>query len=230
MFNDFNSAADSDIEWTTSNYGGIVTTAKIEWEFVVAPDLTKVYPGYRIPIQIDMFLYAVAAQGFDDELDSLLLDAGAGPCNGGGNCVAALQGPADSSFLRKVLLRPVDQRLVDEVVNKLDTALSEHLDANEVETLKNAAASQTQTMSSVRHLVMRSTVDALTGALLSKKEMKRLIEMERERTSKAKITKEDLIGVRLYIGPAFMKFNTVREYAHTLTHTRMYLPYFLMLT
>jgi hypothetical protein len=46
---------DSDVEFTTSNYGGTTTTPRIEWECVVSPTLPQ-YPGYRSPKPFQDFL------------------------------------------------------------------------------------------------------------------------------------------------------------------------------
>ena len=116
----------------------------------------------------------------------------------------------DVAFLRKVLQRRVDQGLVDSVVASLDKALAEHADAAEIERLRAGAAAKGLTASALKHLEIRARVDELTGVLVSKEELARLIEMERSRVKDARVTKEELIGVRLYTGPAFMKFNTVR--------------------
>ena len=43
----------------------IVTHPRLEWEYVVCPDMTKIYPGGRIPTKIETFLYAVAAEGYE---------------------------------------------------------------------------------------------------------------------------------------------------------------------
>ena len=74
MFAEFNSSNDSDITWETSNYGGIKSTPRLEWEFVANPEMNKIYPGGRLPIKIEMFLYAVKAEGYNVELDNAPLD------------------------------------------------------------------------------------------------------------------------------------------------------------
>jgi len=45
MEDEHKSRADSKLEFTTKNYGGTVTFPAQEWEFVVAPDAGKEYPG-----------------------------------------------------------------------------------------------------------------------------------------------------------------------------------------
>ena len=74
MFAEFNNSNDSDITWETSNYGGIKSTPRLEWEFVANLDMSKNYPGGRLPIKIDMFLYAVKVEGYNVELDNAPLD------------------------------------------------------------------------------------------------------------------------------------------------------------
>ncbi len=46
---------DSDITWETSNYGGIKTIPRLEWECVANPDMNKIYPGDRLPIKSECF-------------------------------------------------------------------------------------------------------------------------------------------------------------------------------
>ena len=46
----------------------------MEWEFVANLDMSKNYPGGRLPIKIDMFLYAVKVEGYNVELDNAPLD------------------------------------------------------------------------------------------------------------------------------------------------------------
>jgi len=136
MRSEFNDSDDSDAEWKTSNYGGIVTTPKLEWEYVVCPDMTKVYPGGRIPTRLESFLYAVGAEGFKDlaevtdpgeraEVEVVVLR----------RCKAQL----DEQFLSKVLGRKVGKAHADGLVSKLDEALVEHNDVRQAQMFKDAA-------------------------------------------------------------------------------------------
>ena len=109
---EFTGCDDADCVFTTSNYGGIETTPKIEWEFVVCPDTNKEYPGGRIPIEIEMFLWATAAKNYQEKLDNSQLDEGQRATVEVivlRRCKAQL----DTTFLRQVLKRPVVQQLVD---------------------------------------------------------------------------------------------------------------------
>jgi len=206
MLSEFNASADSESEWETSNYGGITTTPALEWEYVVNPDMAKTYPGGRTPIKIEMFLYAVSAKGFD----MLLLDAALDDGERATVQVAVLRrckAQLDVTFLRKVLLRRVVQAQVDKLVDTLDTALQEHgLPAPSLGASCLGATAQT---SGEKHLRLLQQVRELTHALLSEDELERMIEMERGRMRQGNLTKEELIAVRLYTGPPFMKFNTV---------------------
>ena len=48
-------------EYMTPNYGGTRTTAKLEFEFVTQPDLSKEYPGGRMGEDILVYLLAAGA-------------------------------------------------------------------------------------------------------------------------------------------------------------------------
>ena len=53
----FTQAQDSSDEFETLNYGGTVTAPKTEWEFVVCPEPSKMYPGkLRAPVGLDSFV------------------------------------------------------------------------------------------------------------------------------------------------------------------------------
>jgi ankyrin repeat protein len=116
----------------------------------------------------------------------------------------------DVSFLRQVLRRPVDQGQVDAVIRLLDEALSEHSAAPQEPAAAPVVGAGASSKSGVRYLVLAERVAVKLAEMgWCKHELTSLIEMERQRTSLAKLTKEELIAVRLYTGPPFMKFNTV---------------------
>jgi hypothetical protein len=61
MEDDMLRSADSRDRFQTSNYGGTWSTPSLEWQFVVSPNMHEIYPGFRKPVQIEIFYYAVCA-------------------------------------------------------------------------------------------------------------------------------------------------------------------------
>ena len=124
-------------------------------------------------------------------------------------------------FLKKVLKRSVTQAVVDELVGKIEEALHDDhaandrsyaLSAEEIKALKEAYpqdSTEGVNRSGHYHLLRKKKILELTSGLVSEEELKMLIEAERERMREGHFTKEELIGLRLYTGPPFMKFNTV---------------------
>ena len=137
MHAEFNDSGDSDVEWTTSNYGGIVTHPRLEWEYVVCPDMTKIYPGGRIPTKIETFLYAVAAEGYES------MEAVTDPGERAEVEVAVLRrckAQLDEEFLSKVLGRKVGKAYVQDLIGRLDQALAEDASAGQGLRLQDAVA------------------------------------------------------------------------------------------
>jgi len=124
-------------------------------------------------------------------------------------------------FLKKVLKRSVTQEVVDELVGKIEEALHDDhaandrslaLSAEEIKALKEAYpkdSTEGVTRSGHYHLLRKKKILELTSGLVSEEELKMLMEAERERMREGRFTKEERIGLRLYSGPPFMKFNTV---------------------
>jgi len=210
MENDFTRSEDSDLKWETSNYGGITTTPRLEWEYVVCPDLGKTYPGGRVGVNIEVFCYAVAAEGEQGKFQQPLDAAGLGEGERAAVEVAVLRrckAQLDAGFLRSVLQQPVDQAQVDAIISVLEEALAEHPGAADPVL---AGPARSETKSGLLYLALCQRVHARFEAIGWKKsELARLIEMERDRLRPARLTREELIAVRLYTGPPFMKFNTV---------------------
>ena len=124
-------------------------------------------------------------------------------------------------FLKKIFNRSVTQAVVDELVVKIEETLHDDhavndrsyaLSTEEIKALKEAYpkdSTEGVTRSVHYHLLRKRKILELTSGLVSEEELKMLIEAERDRMREGRFTKEEVIGLCLYTGPSFIKFNTV---------------------
>eukprot|EP00961_Rhodomonas_salina_P050573 679035-Rhodomonas_salina.1 len=205
---EFCSSEDSKDAFTTSNYGGTTTKPETEWEFVVHPDVKKQYGGGRTPVPLEVYLLASCAQKankdeterHDDALHSLP--------------------EATRNAVKVVLLRRVKE------VGMTKQFLS--LAAKNNPGLKMLAASNVRRWTEIKRAMdaaLRAghsqpglpSFDYIAAEVASKcgmhvKELEALVEQMRAALAEAKLTAEEVIALRLYTGPAFMKLNgTLRE-------------------
>ena len=214
-------------EITTSNYGGTKTTAKLEFEFVTEPDLSKEYPGGRMGIEIEVFLLAAGAQRRDggERLDMSLAEI---QQRYGEDMLDSVK----TSLLRKATEAFMTEPALRRVAKHLKTTPESSL-ASTVPLLEQLADIGTDALRELRKAITNALKKAgkdarvaSTGAasfqavardaevtkVLRRKSLDSncldvLVEVARDNLMAAGLTEEEVVGLRAYTGPSFMLIN-----------------------
>mmetsp|Transcript_28961 Transcript_28961/g.69542 ORF Transcript_28961/g.69542 Transcript_28961/m.69542 type:complete len:1427 (-) Transcript_28961:999-5279(-) len=149
----------------TSNYGGTQAKPVQEWEIVVKPVITRVYPGQRHVRELDIFLKVAQVDGMKIENEQ------------------------EKDTARMLLVRTALSQFAADANGKRKKAL---------ETVMNSS-----TTSSF------ADVCAALKEWVSKDELTTMVDIRIKHLQQANLCREEIVALRLYTGPMYMKYNTV---------------------
>ena len=209
--------SDSHEEFFAPNNGGIFTTPAQEYEYVVRPDLLKDYPGGRRAVSLDVFMLAHGAsrknggERWDMPLESIAEKFGAEMLD---SVKTVLLRKGREAFLSVEPLRRAVQALRD---------FSGYAAANRARGLRGLLNLGIAGLKKLRKELTRALRDAprvastgersfaqvvaRVGRLVPREQLEALVLHARATLLQANLCEEDLIGLRLYTGPSYVKIN-----------------------
>jgi hypothetical protein len=221
-------APDSDALFKVPNNGGYETTPKEEWKFVVNPDLAETCPGGRRATLLAVYLVAHGAALHDGrarlnmplEAASLAEVAQQNACSAeellDSVQTVALRWGRTNYLSEDPLLRAVKKLTSESIGDEHRDTIKGlqvlvKLNAQKPKELRKALGDALNKAPRVESTGERSVAAVAESVkdLASREILEALVRFARTKLLEAKMCEEDVIGLRLYTGPLFVKTNLV---------------------
>eukprot|EP00961_Rhodomonas_salina_P150518 2027320-Rhodomonas_salina.3 len=199
---------DSKDMFTTSNYGGTESTPESEYNFVVNPEMGKEFVGGRFGTPLQVFLYAASAkksaanrdqvESFDTPLADLKED---------------VRGAVKAVLLRRVKEAGMTKPFLFEAAHQdkrlAKLAARSHKDLKRLQKAMDKALREAEKEPASGQPSFNQLEAAMEEHGLAREELDSLLETMREDLRKADLSVEEVLALRLYTGPPFMKINGI---------------------